>query len=524
MATTMKRRGLTLDQVWLFTGVACVALRVFLSPVPPHDFWWHMATGRVIAETGQIPQLDAFSFTRAGEPFYNQSWLAQLLFYWLHQIGGVPLLVFVEALALAAAYGLLILLCVRRSGAVRLSVGLFLLLTLPASFNNWVLRPQSFAIPLFIGTLYVLTSWRFGWGGRGRGGLAQLLWLPLLGALWVNLHGSFVLGGALVALVFAGELLQRAHGRWVADRAWATRPVGAPQDVLLRDEPAPLPPLWHLVGAGALTGLSWLLNPGGLAVLGYVRNLLGSSQVTQLVTEWAPPTVRTLEGAIFFLFVIAGVVILAYARRPPDLVDMLLAGAFLWLALGAMRNNIWFTAVATPLLVVQAAAWRPAERRARPPFQGLPALNAALVGTIGLALLVTLPWVKPALALPPAVGALVDASMTPAAAVEALRADPARPRRIFNDMSFGSYLIWAAPEQKVWVDPRIELYPFEQWRDYQRLSAGESAAALLDAYQVDGLLLSNTTQGELVAWAKARPQQWELRHTDDVASYFVRAR
>jgi hypothetical protein len=515
------RRGLTLDQVWLIAAVAFVALRIFLSPVPPNDFWWHMATGRVIAESGQIPQVDVFSWTRAGEPFYNQSWLAQLILYGLFQAGGLPLIILVQAIVLGAAYGLLVHLCAIRSASPRLSAGIFMLATLPASFNNWVVRPQSYAIPLFILSLYVLSMWRFAERGSPWGRLAPLLALPAAGLIWVNLHGSFVLGGALIALTFAGEAARRFLEDRAEARAWATRPVGAPADVLGRPERPWRPPLWHLLVAGALTGLAWLANPGGLQVLGYVRNLLSSSQVTTLVTEWAAPTVRESGGAIFFGFLIALVVVLAYARRAPDLVDMLICGAFLWLALGAVRNNIWFVAVATPLFAVQAAAWlHPADAPRRPTFQGLPALNAALVGVFGLALLVTLPWVKPALDLPPSVGALAD-ERTPIAAVEALRADPDRPERLFHDMAYGSYLIWAAPEQKVWVDPRIELYPFEQWRDYQRLAAGRDLE-LLDRYRFDGLLLNNDGQEGLVAWAKEQPDRWELRYADEQSSYFVR--
>lgn len=505
------RRGLTLDQVWLFAGVAFVALRVLLTPIPPHDFWWHAATGRLIAETGAIPPADAFSYTRAGEPFYNQSWLAQLLMYGLYSLGGPPLLVAVQALVLAAAYGLLILLCARRSGEVRLSVGLFLLLALPASFDNWIVRPQSYAIPLFIAYLFALTAWRDPEGlhdpAAARTAWRPLVLLPVLGALWVNLHGSFVLGGALIALTFVGE----AVARLLAARSG-------------EQPPAARPPLWHLVAAGALTGLSWLANPGGWQVLGYVRDLLSSSQVTQLVTEWAPPTIRTPNGAIFFLFLIAGAVILTYARRRPDPVDMLIAGAFLWLALGASRNNIWFIAAATPLLVRQAAAWRREDRPRKPAFQGMPALNAAIIGVIGLALLVALPWVKPALDLPSEFGAVVDAKLTPVEAVRAMQADAARPERLFHAMSYGSYLIWASPEQKVWIDPRIELYPFEQWQEYQLLSGGLEAERLLGDYDVDGLLLSNEEQGALVDWAKGRPAEWELRYEDEQASYFARAR
>jgi hypothetical protein len=532
-ATTTQGRGLgerlrrlSLDDVWVFAAVALIALRALLTAIPPHDFWWHMATGRLIAATGSVPTVDGFSYTRAGEPFFNQSWLAQLLMYGLHELGGIALLVAFQALLLAGAYGLLLRLCLRRTGAVRLSAGFIMAATMPASFDNWIVRPQTYALPLFVGFLYVLDRWRTDAGATGRDGLAGRwrrtgLWLlPVLGALWVNLHGSFVLGGALVALTFAGETVERWWQARRGEAAWASRPVGQAEDVLERAEPARRQPLADLLLAGVLVGASWLLNPSGLAVLGYVRGLLGSSAVTRLVTEWAPPTIRDPNSLIFFLFITLGIAILAYSRRRPALSDMLLAGAFMWLGLSAVRNNIWFTAAATPLLVAQLASLRDPAHEARP-FQGLPALNTAVIGIFALLLALALPWVKPALDLPPQLGALIDVE-TPVAGVERLRADPQRPARLFHALGYGSYLIWAAPEQKVWVDPRIELYPLEQWRDYQRLSAGEGAADLLDEYRVDGLLLSREEQAGLVEYARARPQEWELRYEDDYSAYFVR--
>src|SRR5919199_1067528 len=92
------RRAPTLDHVWLAAALMLIALRPLLTPIPPNDFWWHMATGRIIATTGTIPTVDSFSYTRAGQPFYDQSWLAQLCMYGLHEIGGVPLLIFAQAL------------------------------------------------------------------------------------------------------------------------------------------------------------------------------------------------------------------------------------------------------------------------------------------------------------------------------------------------------------------------------------------------------------------------------------------
>jgi hypothetical protein len=522
-------RQITLTHVWLFAAIAFVVLRVLLTPIPPNDFWWHLATGREIVATGRIPTEDSFSYTRAGEPFYNQSWLAQVLMYGLYQAGGLPLLVFVQALVIGLAYWLLLRLCIERTGAPRLSAGVVMALTMPASFDNWIVRPQSYALLLFMATLYLLHRWR---GGENKqqgienrkpiSVLRSLFFLPFIAAIWVNLHGSFVLGGALIGLTFVGEWLRRWYADRSEERAWANRPIGRPQDVLERS-PRPLrPPLYQLFFCGLAVGAAWLLNPGGIAVLGYVRNLLGSSAVTQLVTEWAPPTLRTSGGILFFLFVMVGIVALAYAKQGPDLVDMLVAGVFFWLALSATRNNIWFCAVATPLIVGQLAQWQHGVRASgttNTNAPGLPVANAALIAVIGLMVLLALPWLKPVLGLPPALGALASPE-TPVAAVEFLKQQPAKPQRLFNEMAYGSYLIWELPGQKVFVDPRIELYPLAQWQDYIQLSGGVNTEALLAKYQFDAALLDKAAQPALVAQLREQAG-WKMVYEDEWSVYVV---
>ncbi len=472
----------TLDQVYIAAALMLIALRPLLTPIPPHDFWWHMATGRVILETGTIPQVDLFSYTRAGEPFFNQGWLAQFLMALLHQVGGLPIIIVVQALVLTLAYGLLLRLCILRTNRVRLCAAILLLGTLPLSFDNWTVRPQTYVFPLFVGFLTVLTEYRLG--------MSRRLWvLPLLMALWVNMHGSFVLGFALIGIVFTGETIRRWREQGISPNVIDT----------------------SLVVWGAVTAVATLLNPRGVEVLGYVINLLGSSQVTDLVTEWSPPTIRDINGAIFFLFVIAAALVLIYARSRPDLTDLLLLGAFLWLALGATRNIVWFGFVATPLLATQAATLLPPPSPRR--FQGVPTMNAALIGLLAVLLLIGSPWVKPAL-LPPEVGALL-AKGTPVEATRALQELPRRPQRLFHAMSYGSYLIWAAPEQNVFIDPRIELYPYEQWRDYILLGQAADVEALLAKYAIDGLMVSVEEQKPLLEYVRARPDQWREVYADE---------
>ena len=47
------------------------------------DFFWHITAGKLIAQTGQVPSTDPFSFTWFGKPWTPHEWLSELLIYWL---------------------------------------------------------------------------------------------------------------------------------------------------------------------------------------------------------------------------------------------------------------------------------------------------------------------------------------------------------------------------------------------------------------------------------------------------------
>ncbi len=514
----------TLIHVWIAALFAAILLRTFIMPVPPYDVWWQLAMGRLIVQTGGIPTHDVFSFTQAGQPYYDQPWLAQILMYGLHRVGGVPLLLVVQAALVSLAYAILLRLCVLRTGAANLSVAL-LLLTMPVTGTSWTPRSQMFALPLFVAFLFILSDWRLGLRRTSATGGDALWLLPPLMVLWVNLHGSFVLGGVLVALTFVGVWLERYL---------AARNLAAPD--LEADDPGtrngsrsgPPPSLRPLILWGALTAAAILLNPRGIGVLGYVANLTLDPTIRSMVTEWETTTIASLDGKVFFAFVTVLALALAFARRRPDPVDVLLAMAFFWLALSGRRHAVWFGLAAAPLLVVQAASLarpRPASL-ARPRDrslgggQGNRTLNIAFLSAFALLTFAVLPWIKPRLALPPGVRSVISAS-TPVNAVRFLREDPSPPARVFQSEGYGSYLMWAAPERTVFIDTRIELYPVEQWLDYQRLGAGLLLDTLVRRYDLDGLLIDNKRQARLLAAIGGRPE-WQVRYSDDHTTYAVR--
>ena len=189
MTDSSRPFGLSFAAMCLALSLLPIALRVLLIPVPPHDFWWHMAEGRDIWAQHSVPQFDSFSWTRPGRAVFDQSWLAQFAFYLQWQIGGLPFLIISQTLLVLASYAALLRLAIQRAQILKIdiartqqSAALVLLAATLVSFDNWLLRPQTYAIPLFVAFLSVLETYR-----RGQ---ARALWaLPILMILWVNTHG-----------------------------------------------------------------------------------------------------------------------------------------------------------------------------------------------------------------------------------------------------------------------------------------------------------------------------------------------
>ena len=491
----------TLDHVWLAAALTVVVVRALVWPITPSDFWWQLAYGRWIVDNGAIPIVDHFSFTRAGEPYYDQPWLSQVLMYGVFRVGGAALSLVTFAATLALTYALLLRVCILRGGSVRLSAGL-LILSLAVGMTNWSLRSQVFAMPILVGYLLILETWRrahgaTGSGARHDGQRRYGLWLlPILMVVWVNLHGSFVLGGVLIALVFAGELLSSRSG-------W--------REALERVRP--------LLFWGGLTAVAILVNPSGPRVFEYVFGLMGNPAIQQIVDEWLPPTTATIVGRLFFLYAMLVAVAAAVGRRRPDPVDLLVLAVFFWLALSGERHVMWFALVSLPILVEQLASAFDGNRLGQD-RQGNVLLNRTFLATMALGVLLLLPPVKTHLPLPPHLRPLVSVN-TPVASVEHLRDDGRSSERLFHTERTGSYLMWALPEQKVFVDARVELYPADQLQAYRMLNAGLAVDSLLAAYAIDGLLLDNDRQDRLLEWARMS-EDWDVRFEEECCTYLVK--
>ncbi|MBC8078433.1 MAG: hypothetical protein H7Y32_20315, partial [Chloroflexales bacterium] len=139
--------AITIAHLWALLALAVVGVFIALVPTAPHDFWWHLKIGQIIATQG-IPTTNRFAWTLpADAPFIYQSWLAEWLFYALYQLGGLPLAIFARNALGLAAFALVAANARARSGSWRLAAGC-VLLAAAMTLNNLTARPQNWSWPL----------------------------------------------------------------------------------------------------------------------------------------------------------------------------------------------------------------------------------------------------------------------------------------------------------------------------------------------------------------------------------------
>jgi hypothetical protein len=508
-------RASSMDRLWILAILFFLLVVGSARPLPPNDLWWHARIGSEILDTGHIPRQDAYSLTERGQPFFYQSWLAEVLMAGLLRLGGVRLLVFTRALIMVALFGTVMLLCWWASAGNRKATVLTTLGAILLGLGNQTVRPQLFAYPLFIGVYALL--WRY-----LRGGARRSVWLiPVLVVIWVNVHGSFALGLGLIWLVFVGELLS------------AVLPTldGRSPSVRMHTRE-------RLKTLGLIALLStalMLLNPRGLEILGYVADLLTDLPSQTLGAEWQPPDPRVGLGQSFYLLLLLGVAVLALARPPVPLTDLLLFVAFAWLGASGLRYVVWFGLIGAPLVAGalprlpwdDLVRWR--DRLGGHPLgrrlfygdgSGYPGFRRLAVAAMIVSLLAVT-----ALYLFYPDDDLWLTDRTGSAAVEFM-AQNGMHGRLFNELGRGSYVIWRlGPAQPVFIDPRFELYPLKHFQDYLTLSnAKEGAEGLLDEYGFDLLLLDRDSQAALVALMDRQAERWRQVYRDDTTLLYQRMR
>ncbi len=469
----MKSRDTT-ALLWLGV-VLMIALSIaFLLPVTPQDYWWYLRIGHDTLTSGAVPHLDTLTFSQAGTAVVYHSWGAAVIFWLFYQLGGLSLTVLLRGLLLGTTF-VLVWATARKAGAGRLGASLALLAAVLTSSNNWSIRPQLLAYPLFGLAFFILYKW--------QNGEKKAVWgLPFICLAWVNLHGSFVM---LILLTGAAVVFGRG------DRCSLM-----------------------LAFAGEL--LATMVNPRGFGSWTYVFNSLTVQSSQQFSAEWLPPVNAGWQMNIFFLWLLVFPLLTGLSAHKPNRLEWTWFLGFGILALWGQRYVIWFVLILVVLTSRLVVDWE--KKYLTSSKETKPTLNLALGMILILLPLAFLPglrekWWKQSPAL---------TDNTPITATAWLAAHPGLRGPLWSEIGFSSYIEYALPQRPTWIDTRFEVFPVKQWQDYKNITyARYDWEDLLDATGANLLMVSTQNQPELLSALESSPGWCELER-DPVAVLYQR--
>jgi tetratricopeptide (TPR) repeat protein len=315
-----------------------------LSPLAGYDFWFYLAVGKEIWESGQIPWSQSYLGTTSTLGFgryADVAWLANLLCYLVYLLGGFAGLVLLKSFLLSATAGLVYLGC-RLAGLVPYWAAAWSTLGLWTIRGRFEMRTYLFT-DLCLAALVVLLILAERQGRLSRATLAATM---VLFTGWSNLHQGILAG-------------------WVVLGCWLL--LGA---VPLKSRVA------LFVGALAAS----LVRPNALAFPSFLIDHFTNSQAITGVVEWAAPGRELLLYQLGPMYLALLALTIAAIRRRrggealPSWFFAVTALFFTWLATRSIRSMSELLPVVFPL----AAAYSPPLSRATR-VRGLVALALTLM-------------------------------------------------------------------------------------------------------------------------------------------------
>ncbi len=496
----------------MLLGLSCGALgRLLLRDA---GIGWHIRNGQLMLQTNSITRVDSFSATMNGQPWYAWEWLYDVLIAAIHHVFGLNGVVFYSAAIMAAAFVLVFHLAMRRGGS--LPIAFFLLvLSMGASAIHFLARPHVLSWLLTVVWFELLDSAAYVAGPEKD---RRFFCLPVLMLLWVNLHGGFLLGFALLAVYLIGGVIAyfTDHERRDATGRWLKR----------------------LGLVSVLSLLASFINPYGYKLHLHIYRYLSDQFLMNHVSEFLSPDFHGVAQQCFAVMLLVTIAALASARRKPQpsrlLVILLAAYSGLYASRNLPVSSMLLTLTVAPLLsetVARASensgvsAWlRSLLSRMHSFGVRMEKLEARFQGHLWLVIVFVLGlWAclhGGRLGSAQLLNAYFDDKRFPVEAAQVI-ADRGVREPIFCPDQWGGYLIYRLyPQTKVLVDDRHDLYGDQFFKDYLRVVFVQPGwNKVLDQGHVSWILVQkDSSLGTILG----QTPPWKLVHEDRTAVLFHR--
>lgn len=421
--------------------------------------FWHTQFGRQMLDSGALVRDDPYSYTAreldADLHWFPHQWLGECIMAALHGLAGWDALLLATVTILAALYTWLAHRLIRAGLHWVLAIALTAL-TMAAGASHFHIRSHLSTMVFFALTFAWLCDL-----DMGRTSIRRLFWLVPLYVLWINLHGGILGAAATMILALAGWIVFRFLGMPSPIQRWQDAGLFS---ILL-----------------VVCGLTSFVNPYGVELPKVWLRIMNAPRLGEVILEHRPLDPTKSDGQIVLMLAAVYLAMLLGVRSWRDLhVTWLLP--VVWLYLGCTRirhaSLFSFTACLAVADIFPHTRWADALlRRGSDLFLPPTPINTATPRRFD-----PLPFVVPVLLVlttlvvqmrgetVPVIGrnwVLLDPTLWPDERMAATLRSYPTGTRVFNEMNFGGFIMYFAPNLRIFVDDRCELYGERFLLDYE---------------------------------------------------------
>jgi len=444
------------------------------------DLWWHLRNAQYMLAHRSFPTTDTYSFTAAGSPWIDHSWLSEVIYYSAYRTLGLRGVFVIFTLAIATLTIVTFFLCMKRTRDP-FAAGVMTILGGLLAMVGFTPRAQNFGWLCFVAVFAILL--------RFRSAREAPLWLiPPLFCLWINCHPGWPMGIVLFAIMFLSGLIKSDIGQLAAD-PWRASD------------------LKKLAVTAGLSVAALFINPFGWRLVLYPFDVLLRQKLNvALGDEWASVNFNDSRGVFVIIMLVVVFATALLPRKQWRIDDVILTAFVLYCGLSHIRFLVLTGIVLPPILVNQIgnmSSYNPAHERR--------IVNAIIITVVAVMLIAGFPTQQ-----------VLDTQVSvlfPVGAVSFLNSHPQKGN-IFNQYEWGGFLEWNLPQVPTFIDSRTDIFEYKGvLRDYFAISTFNDSQKLLDKYKITYIVYPTHTP---LAYFLANNARWEQIYQDNQAIIYRR--
>jgi hypothetical protein len=452
------------------------------------DLARHIRHGLYMMQHHALIRNDPFSFTRPGDPFVPFEYGSQLIYASVYLISGLAGVTIFAAALIAATYALFSRLLLKRGVDPVLTV-MATMCAITLGAIHWLARPHLISWLIIVILFGMIETKR-----------RPSLWMfPLFFAVWANLHGGWLYGIALLGIYAVGHFVQY----WIFSR-----------------DPQELSASRYFASALLVSGVATLVTPMGFGLWQHLYSHLTDSYVFNHTGEFISPNFHPIAYKIVLAIILAALTAIVVSRRRMHPARLLVVLAGIWWSLTAQRNIPLFGLTGLTVVALHMnqewteIPWTWLKRVRNGVAAGAAKANTTGWIAISALLIASLAASRGRVLGQPVIANEFDAKTFPIEAVAKARSAGVSGR-IFADFSWGGYLLFAWPEQRVFIDGGTDFYRSPVMRDYEEISSLDPGwRAVLDRRYIDLVL---TRSHSKLARELVRTPGWSMSYCDSIA-------